>query len=152
MVSYQHICLHRTVTCILLSYPNNKDPANLQTIFRIIPGMPFDATLPFSTASNTSYLILVSHPPDDAIIVSSCFPLNAELNDKFIQPPTEQVLQLVSKIEHKPTKHTTSITPIQRWCRLHKKTSKLHQSNPAYCPAICVTNMYDKYLPFSYRT
>ena len=75
--------------------------------------MSFDVTLPYSTASstcNTSYWVLVSHHPDDVIIVSSCTPLDADPNDEFIQPPTE--LQLISNIEHTPTKHTRSKTAI----------------------------------------
>ena len=75
--------------------------------------MSFDVTLPFSTANstlNTSFWILVSHDPDDVIIISSCSPLDTECHDEFIQPLTEQILQLINNIKHKPTKHTRSIT------------------------------------------
>ena len=75
--------------------------------------MSLDVTLPFSIASstcNTSYCILVSHHPDDVIMVLSCSSLDAELSEEFIQPPTEQVLQLISNIKYNPTKHIGSIT------------------------------------------
>ena len=69
--------------------------------------MSFDVTLPHSTASNTCnalFWILVSHHPDSVIIVSSSSPYD-DLDDQFVQPPTEQVQQVISNIKHKPTKH-----------------------------------------------
>ena len=73
--------------------------------------MSFYVTLPYSTTSSTCnilFWILVSHP-DDVIIVSVSSSLDANLDDQFIHPPTEQILQLISNIKHKPTKYTRSI-------------------------------------------
>ena len=108
----QHIWLHHTVTYKSQTYPNNKGLASLQNNFWITPYMSFDVTLPFNMTNSTcniSYQILVSHHPDDVIIVSSCSPLDAKLNDEFIQPPEDQTLQLISNIKHRHTRPISAI-------------------------------------------
>ena len=137
MVHTQHIWLHWTVTYKLEACPNNKGLASLQTGLLIIFHTCLDMALPFSTAnhSNILYWILLSHHPDVIIIISYSSSTDTDRNAEFIPPPAEQVLQLISNIKHAPTKHTRSVTAIQWWCRLCKRTSKLHQSNPASCPA-----------------
>ena len=85
--------------------------------------MSFDMTFQYSTTSstcNTLLWIFVSHHPDHAIIVSTGFPPETDLDDKFIQPPTEQVLQLISNI--KSTRCTRSMPAICQRCKLHRKT------------------------------
>ena len=69
----------------------------------------FDVTPSYSTENgsyNTSSWITVSHHPDDLNVISSSSPPDTDLGDQFMQPPAEQVLQLISHFDHKPAKHT----------------------------------------------
>ena len=89
---------HWTVTHMLQTYLDNKDIASLQTGLLIICCICLYITLPFSTANNPGNIldwILVSHHPDDVIIISSCSSPDTDLNDEFIQPIAEKVLQLI---------------------------------------------------------
>ena len=99
--------------------------------------MSFDVKLPYSTASrtcNTLLWILVSHQPDDVIIVSSGSSLETDFDDQFIQPPTEQVLLVISNVK---TSRHTRLMPANHWrCKLCKNTLKLHQKCPSYSSAM----------------
>ena len=77
--------------------------------------MSFDMTLPYSTGSstyNTSFWILLSHCPDNVIVLSSSSPPDTDLGDQFIQCPAEKVLQVISNTKNKPEKGTRSIPAI----------------------------------------
>ena len=72
--------------------------------------------------------ITMSHHPDDVIVISSSSPAGTDLGDQFIQPPAEQVLQLISHFDHKPAKHTTLMSAIHQRHKLCMKALKLHQN------------------------
>ena len=96
----------------------------------------FDVTPPYSNGSstyNTLSWIIVSHHSDDVPVISSSFPPDIDLGNKFIQPSAE-VLQLISHFDHKPTNHTKSMPAIHQRCKLCKKALKLCQSAQLAAP------------------
>ena len=115
MVCTHHTWPHQTVTHSCKIYLDNKGLASLQTGLLIICCICLDMTLPFSAANNPGNIlhwILLSHHPDDVIIISSRSSPNTDLNDEFMQPPGEQVLQLISNTKQTPVELTQSITAI----------------------------------------
>ena len=86
-----------------------KGLASLHTGLLITCCICLDMMLPFSTAKQCQKHLVLDigiTPPrwchHNFIQLLS----NTDLNDDFIQPPAEQVLQLISNIKHRPAKHT----------------------------------------------
>ena len=94
--------------------------------------MSFAVTPPHGTehdTCNTSSWIAVSHHPDEVTVISSSSPPDTDLGDQFIQPPAEQVLQLISHLDHKPAKSMRSISAIHQRSKLCNKGLTLHQND-----------------------
>ena len=109
-----------------MAHPSNIQSSSSFTVLFLnaILHVCFVVTPSYSTehdTCNTSSWIAMSHHPDDVIVISLSSAPDTDLGDQFTKPPAEQVLQLISHLDHKPAKHTRLISAIHQRCKLQKK-------------------------------